>query len=166
MNRKSRNPYNYYKWTAIHQTLIFRTRPEHLIHQTIMITSSNEHEIQKTWFLYHIKRDSNIRQWCPIKNIVIPRLNLPKDANHSPTTRGHISSRRQWAGKSASIRPSHQTISRHWSVVSCVRCAGAGRWAWIPGGGLRSAPFSIPNIQPLCRIVFAVPTKITLVAFS
>ena len=31
--------------------------------------------------------------------------------------------------------------------LSCVRCAGAGRWAWIPGGGLRSAPFCTPNLR-------------------
>ena len=31
--------------------------------------------------------------------------------------------------------------------MSCVRCAGAGRWAWIPGGGLRSAPFCTPNLR-------------------
>ena len=29
--------------------------------------------------------------------------------------------------------------------LSCVRCDGDGRWAWIPGGDLRSAPFPHPT---------------------
>ena len=32
--------------------------------------------------------------------------------------------------------------------LSCVRCDGDGRWAWIPGGGLRSAPFPPPTSDP------------------
>ena len=35
--------------------------------------------------------------------------------------------------------------------LSCRACdaygAGAGCWAWISGGGLRSAPFSTPNLR-------------------
>ena len=32
------------------------------------------------------------------------------------------------------------------SCRACDACgAGAGCWAWIPGGGLRSAPFSAPT---------------------
>ena len=31
--------------------------------------------------------------------------------------------------------------------MSRVRCDGDGRWAWIPGGGLRSAPFYTPNLR-------------------
>ena len=32
---------------------------------------------------------------------------------------------------------------RHRAIdLSCVRCDGDGRWAWIPGGGLHPAPFS------------------------
>ena len=35
--------------------------------------------------------------------------------------------------------------------LSCRACdvcgAGAGCWAWIPGGGLRSAPVSTPNLR-------------------
>ena len=32
--------------------------------------------------------------------------------------------------------------------LSCRACgAGAGRWAWIPGGGLRSAPVFTPNFR-------------------
>ena len=34
------------------------------------------------------------------------------------------------------------------SCRACDACyAGAGCWDWIPGGGLRSAPFSTPNLQ-------------------
>ena len=34
------------------------------------------------------------------------------------------------------------------SCRACDACgAGAGYWAWIPGGGLRSAPFSTPNLR-------------------
>ena len=34
------------------------------------------------------------------------------------------------------------------SCRACDACgAGAGCWAWIPGGGLRSAPFSTPNLR-------------------
>ena len=29
-----------------------------------------------------------------------------------------------------------------------MRCDGDGRWAWIPGGGLRSAPFCTANLRP------------------
>ena len=32
--------------------------------------------------------------------------------------------------------------------LSCRACgAGAGRWAWIPGGGLRCAPVFTPNLR-------------------
>ena len=31
-------------------------------------------------------------------------------------------------------------------VVRAVRVRG--RWAWIPGGGIRSAPVSTPNLRP------------------
>ena len=36
-----------------------------------------------------------------------------------------------------------------WSVVSCrdVSWSWRGRWAWIPGGGLRRAPFYTPNLR-------------------
>ena len=34
------------------------------------------------------------------------------------------------------------------SCRACDACgAGAGCWAWIPEGGLRSAPVSTPNLQ-------------------
>ena len=34
------------------------------------------------------------------------------------------------------------------SCRACDACgAGAGCWAWIPGGGLRSAPFLTPNLR-------------------
>ena len=33
--------------------------------------------------------------------------------------------------------------------LSCVRCDGDGRWAWIPGGGLRSAPLPPPTSDTL-----------------
>ena len=34
------------------------------------------------------------------------------------------------------------------SCRACDACgAGAGCWAWIPGGGLHYAPFSTPNLQ-------------------
>ena len=35
------------------------------------------------------------------------------------------------------------------SCRACDACgAGAGCWAWIPGGGLRSAPVFTPNLRP------------------
>ena len=41
--------------------------------------------------------------------------------------------------------------SRRAIDLSCRACdacgAGAGCWAWIPGRGLRSAPFSNPNLR-------------------
>ena len=34
------------------------------------------------------------------------------------------------------------------SCRACDACgAGAGCWAWVPGGGLRSAPVFTPNLQ-------------------
>ena len=34
------------------------------------------------------------------------------------------------------------------SCRACDACgAGAGHWAWIPGGGVRSAPVFTPNLQ-------------------
>ena len=33
--------------------------------------------------------------------------------------------------------------------MSCVRCDGDGRWAWIPGRGLRCAPFPPPTSDQL-----------------
>ena len=34
------------------------------------------------------------------------------------------------------------------SCGACDACgAGAGCWAWIPGGGLRSAPVFTPNLR-------------------
>ena len=33
-----------------------------------------------------------------------------------------------WVVQTAYFRTSHQTISRHWSVVSCVRCVRCGCW--------------------------------------
>ena len=45
------------------------------------------------------------------------------------------------------VRLSHRSISRAIDL-SCRACgAGAGCWAWIPGGGLRSAPVLTPNLR-------------------
>ena len=39
------------------------------------------------------------------------------------------------------------------SCLACDACgAGAGCWAWIPGGGLRSAPFSTPNLRLFAKL--------------
>ena len=38
-----------------------------------------------------------------------------------------------------------ERISRHWSVVSCVRCGCVGAGLGFPVGGLRFAPFSPPT---------------------
>ena len=41
---------------------------------------------------------------------------------------------------------------RHRAIdLSCVRCDGDGRRAWIPDGGLRSAPFPPPT-SDFCKV--------------
>ena len=82
---------------------------------------------------------------CPQKNVMFPC---------SKWTKGHpeLGASFREGGGEEWWRPTFalatKNPSRHWSVVSCVRCVrcdGDGRWAWIPGGGLRSAPFPPPT---------------------
>ena len=44
-------------------------------------------------------------------------------------------------------RPSHWTISRQWSVVSCVRCGCVGAGLGFPVGDSRFAPVFTPNLR-------------------
>ena len=48
--------------------------------------------------------------------------------------------------------------------LSCRACgAGAGRWAWIPGGGLRCAPVFTPNLRyGKCKYFIKHVTKMFL----
>ena len=48
--------------------------------------------------------------------------------------------------KILSNRPSHWTISRHWSVVSCVRCVRCG--CWVLGLDSRSGRFPDRESKP------------------
>ena len=43
-----------------------------------------------------------------------------------------------------------------------MRCDGDGRWAWIPGGGLRSAPYPPPTSDLIFRIIFRLLLPLVL----
>ena len=50
-------------------------------------------------------------------------------------------------------RPSHRTGSRHWSVVSCVRCGWVVAGLGFPVGVLRFAPVFTPNLKLNCKLL-------------
>ena len=58
--------------------------------------------------------------------------------------------RRRREGKSIYFRPSRQTFSRFWSVVSCVRCVRCGCWVLGLDSRLGNLRFSPPTSDICC----------------
>ena len=52
--------------------------------------------------------------------------------------------------------PSHKLGSRHWSVVSCVRCGCVGAGLGFPVGNSRFAPVFTPTLRSLIFLEFSL----------
>ena len=144
MNRSSPNPYNHWhKWNEVHRNLFFVTR----------IASSDA--VASIWTYYKIFK------W------VWPRLKSSMGSTFGKETLH----KGRWnmvgliwtldaSGQNATLffknHPRHQTGSRHWSVVSCVRCGCVGAGLGFPVGA--SAPLLLtPPTSDKLKWTFGSP---------